>query len=41
MDARDKTVDLTKVGMAYKTISMKLSEKVTTAGVIIRKGNDH
>ncbi|XP_068112734.1 zinc finger protein 585A-like [Hyperolius riggenbachi] len=36
-DVRDKIVDLHKDGMGYKTISKKLSEKVTTVGAIIRK----
>ncbi len=40
-DVRDKTVDLHKAGMGYKTIVKQLGEKVTTAGVIIRKWKKH
>ncbi len=36
-DVRDKTVDLHKAGMGYKTIAKQLDEKVTTVGAIIRK----
>ncbi|KAI3377557.1 hypothetical protein L3Q82_008725, partial [Scortum barcoo] len=36
-DIRDKTVDLHKPGMGYKTISKKPGEKETTVGAIIRK----
>uniref|UniRef100_A0A9J7Z5Z0 Tc1-like transposase DDE domain-containing protein n=1 Tax=Cyprinus carpio carpio TaxID=630221 RepID=A0A9J7Z5Z0_CYPCA len=36
-DVRDKTVDLHKAGVGYKTISKKLGEKETTVGAIIRK----
>ncbi len=36
-DVRDKTVDLHKAGMDYKTIAKQLGEKVTTVGAIIRK----
>ncbi|KAL0200316.1 hypothetical protein M9458_003503, partial [Cirrhinus mrigala] len=40
-DVRDKIVDLHKAGMGYKTIGKQLGEKVTTAGVIIRKWKKH
>ncbi len=40
-DVRDKIVDLHKAGMGYKTIAKQLGEKVTTAGVIIRKWKKH
>ncbi|KAL0201667.1 hypothetical protein M9458_004854 [Cirrhinus mrigala] len=36
-DTRDKTVDLHKAGMGYRTIGKQLGEKATTVGVIIRK----
>ncbi len=36
-DVRDKTVDLHKSGMGYKTITKQLGEKVTTVGAIIHK----
>ncbi|KAK3556120.1 hypothetical protein QTP70_005600 [Hemibagrus guttatus] len=37
-DVRDKTVDLHKAGMGYKTIAKQLGEKVTTvAGTIVTK----
>ncbi len=36
-DIKDKTVDLHKAGMGYKTISKKLGEKETTVSAIIRK----
>ncbi|KAI2665876.1 NLR family CARD domain-containing protein 3 [Labeo rohita] len=36
-DTRDKTVDLHKDGMGYRTIGKQLSEKATTVGTIIRK----
>ncbi len=40
-DVRDKTVDLHKAGMGYKTIAKQLGEKVTTVGAIIRKWKKH
>src|SRR4029434_5148721 len=40
-DVRDKTVDLHKAGMGYKTISKQLGEKQTTLGAIIRKWTQH
>ncbi len=40
-DVRDKSVDLQKAGMGYKTIAKQLGEKVTTVGVIIRKWKKH
>ncbi len=40
-DVRNKTVDLHKAGMGYKTIAKQLGEKVTTVGVIIRKWKKH
>ena len=36
-DIRDKTIDLHKAGMGYKTISKKLGEKETFVGVITQK----
>ncbi|KAL0176957.1 hypothetical protein M9458_029287, partial [Cirrhinus mrigala] len=36
-EVRDKIVDLHKAGMAYKSIAKQLSEKVKTAGAVIRK----
>ncbi len=36
-DTRDKTVDLHKTGMGYRTIGKQLGEKATTVGAIIRK----
>ncbi len=36
-DTRDKSVDLHKAGMGYRTIGKQLGEKATTAGAIIRK----
>ncbi|KAK3537882.1 hypothetical protein QTP70_022155, partial [Hemibagrus guttatus] len=41
LDVRDKTVDLHKTGMGYKTIAKQLGEKVTTVGAIIRKWKKH
>ncbi len=35
-DVRDKTVDIYKAEMGYKTIVKQLGEKVTTVGAIIR-----
>ncbi|KAK3574248.1 hypothetical protein QTP86_004395 [Hemibagrus guttatus] len=40
-DVRDKTVDLHKAGMGYKSITKQLGEKVTTVGVIICKWKKH
>ncbi|KAL0187979.1 hypothetical protein M9458_015078 [Cirrhinus mrigala] len=40
-DVRDKTVDLHKAGMGYKTIAKQLGEKLTTAGAIICKFEKH
>ncbi len=40
-DVRDEIVDLHKAGMGYKTIAKQLGNKVTTVGVIIRKGKKH
>ncbi len=40
-DVRDKTVDLHKAGMGFKTIAKQLDEKVTTVGAIIRKWKKH
>lgn len=37
MDIRDKILDQHKDGMGYKTISKKLSVKVTTLAAIIQK----
>lgn len=36
-DVRNKTVDLHKAAMGYKTISMRLGEKETTVDTIIQK----
>ncbi|KAI4872079.1 hypothetical protein NFI96_008296 [Prochilodus magdalenae] len=36
-DIRDKSVDLHKAGMGYRTIGKQLGEKATTVGAIIRK----
>ncbi|KAI3351627.1 hypothetical protein L3Q82_020239, partial [Scortum barcoo] len=36
-DTRDKTVDLHKAGMGYRTTGKQLGEKATTVGAIIRK----
>lgn len=40
-DVRNKTVDMHKAGMGYKAISKKLSEKVTTAEMIIQKWKEY
>ncbi len=40
-DVRDKTVDLHKTGVGYKTITKQLGEKVTTVGAIIHKWKKH
>ncbi len=40
-DVRDKTVDLHKAGMGYKTIAKLLGEKVTTVGAILSKWKKH
>ncbi len=36
-DVRDKTVDLHKAGMGYKTIAKQLGEKETTVGNTLRR----
>uniref|UniRef100_A0AAY5KML5 Sleeping Beauty transposase HTH domain-containing protein n=1 Tax=Esox lucius TaxID=8010 RepID=A0AAY5KML5_ESOLU len=36
-DIRDKSVDLHKAGMGYRTIGKQLGEKATTVGAIIKK----
>ncbi|MCJ8736460.1 hypothetical protein PDJAM_G00012720 [Pangasius djambal] len=40
-DVRDKTVDLHKAGMGYKTVAMQPGEKVTTVCAIICKKKKH
>lgn len=40
-DVRDKIVDLHKAGVDYKSISKKLSDKVTTVAVIIQKSKKY
>ncbi len=40
-DVRDKTVDLHKAEMGYKTMAKQLGEKMTTVGVIIHKCKKH
>ncbi len=40
-DVRDKTVDLHKAGMGYKTIAKLFGEKVTTVGAILSKWKKH
>ena len=40
-DIRDKTVDLHKAGVGYKTSGKQLGEKVTTVGVFIQKWKKH
>ncbi len=40
-DVRDKTVDLHKAGMGYKTIVKQRGEKETTVGAIIHKWKKH
>ncbi len=40
-DVRDKIVNLHKAGMGYNIVVKQLGEKVTKAGVIIRKWKKH
>ncbi len=40
-DVRDKSLDLHKVGMGYKTIAKQLGKMMTTVSAIIRKWRKH